>query len=324
VTTHAVIPGPVPVASDRIPPAPAGARPPAVRLLADGAALYLPGAVPATALEEQLGRPVGDWARQFAEPADPAAVVGRKGLRYAEPATRLALCAVHRALGLPPAARPAPVLSAETAVIGCSDLGNVDVVARVARTVAEEGSRGVSVLDAPNVSSNVLASTVAQWFGFGGPNLMLCSGPDSGSAGLRLAARLLRAGRASRVVLVGAEPADEVAAALHAADGGPHPLAAGAACLILRAAPDNADGRGRRTTIEPLSGEPGAARVIIGPGGFEPAAHWGDHRAARDVVALALAVHLAAEERHSVLVRRQNGTGIAVVHAPGGHPDGPR
>ncbi|WP_433202100.1 beta-ketoacyl synthase N-terminal-like domain-containing protein [Dactylosporangium sp. CS-047395] len=295
MTTHAVVPGPVPAAPDRIPPA--AAR----RLSVDGAALYLPGAVPAGALEESLGRPVGDWARRLAEPAEPAAVVGRKGLRYAEPATRLALCAVHRALGLPPAARPAPVLSARTAVIGCSDLGNVDVVARVARTVAEEGSRGVSVLDAPNVSSNVLASTVAQWFGFGGPNLMLCSGPDAGSIGLRLAARLLRAGRADRVVLVGAEPSDDVAAALHAADGLPHPLTAGAACLILRGAVDTG----------PLDED--AAKVVVGPGGFEPAEHWGDHRAARDVVALALAVHLAAEEDTTVLVRRRDGSACALV-----------
>ncbi|WP_433042415.1 beta-ketoacyl synthase N-terminal-like domain-containing protein [Dactylosporangium sp. CS-033363] len=303
MTTHAASPGPVPAAPDRIPPAAAW------RLSVDGAALYLPGAVPAAALEDFLGRPVGDWARQFAEPADPAAVVGRKGLRYAEPATRLALCAVHRALGLPRAARPAPVLSARTAVIGCSDLGNVDVVARVARTVAEEGSRGVSVLDAPNVSSNVLASTVAQWFGFGGPNLMLCSGPDAGSIGLRLAARLLRAGRADRVVLVGAEPSDEVATALHAADGLGR-LAAGAACLILRAgAPSGL------AVISPVDDGAGA-KIVVGPGGFEPAEHWGDHRAARDVVALALAVHLAGEEDTTVLVRRRDGSAGALVGAP--------
>ncbi|HEU4425171.1 MAG TPA: hypothetical protein VFR67_21795, partial [Pilimelia sp.] len=52
-------------------------------------------------------RPPGDWARAEAPPAERAGlVVGRKGLLYKEPATRLALCAVHRALGLPPGRRP--------------------------------------------------------------------------------------------------------------------------------------------------------------------------------------------------------------------------
>lgn len=313
MTTHIMSPGPVRTVPDRIPSTTGGGgRPPSRRLLVEGAALHLPGVVPAEALQRALGRPAGAWAQHAAEPA--AAVVGRKGLRYAEPATRLALCAVHRALNLPPGGKPAPGLHPGTAVIGCSDLGNVDVVARVAGTVAEEGGRAVSVLDAPNVSSNVLASTVAQRFGFGGPNLMLCSGPDSGSAGLLLAALLLRADRAERVVLVGAEPADDVARALHAADGGPHQLAAGAACLVLAAWPADATPAPGQAMID-LSADGPVAHLTVGPGGFEPARIWGDHRAAGDVVALALGVHLALSERRTVLVRRSDGTGTALVHA---------
>lgn len=168
-----------------------------------------------------------------APPSDRARdVLGRKGLLFKEPATRLALCAIHRALGLAdgdPAVPPA--VDPEIAVVGSANLGNVATVAAVARAVREGGRRDVSPLAAPNASSNVLAATAAIWFGFGGPNLMVCGGATSGLDAVHLGERLLRAGRARVVVVVGAEPDDEVASALRG-----RPLLAGAACVILRAA----------------------------------------------------------------------------------------
>lgn len=263
-----------------------------------GWSLYLPGVDVRGALGPLLGRPPGDWtARESPESGQAAAVVGRKGLLAKEPATRLALCAVHRALGLPAGQRPARSgpPAPDVAVVACANLGNVGTVAAVTRTVATEGGRGVSILDAPNVSSNVVASAVALWFGFGGPNLMVCSGSTAGLDGLRLARLLLRAGRASRVVLVGTEPDDEVAAALYRADGPARSLRAGAACVVLEAA-----------TGRPL--EPPRARPLtVGPGGFDPAAHWGDCYGAQGVVGLALAAHLAADE----------GCGPVAVHCDG-------
>lgn len=163
-------------------------------------------------------------------PERPAELLGRKGLLGKEPATRMALCAVHAALGLPAGRRPDARLHTDTAVVACSNLGNVETVAAVARAARTNGIREVSPMAAPNASSNVIASTVALWFGFGGPNLMICSGAPAGLDGLRTAVRLLRAGRAARVVVVGAEPDDEVATAVY----GPS-LRAGAACVVLEA-----------------------------------------------------------------------------------------
>lgn len=243
--------------------------------------LHLPGVDLAAHLSSPADPPPGAWAREPTVPPERAGtLLGRKGLLYKEPATRLALCAVHRALGLAPGTRPAGPVSPRTAVVVAGNLGNVDTVARVARTVATEGGAAVSVLDAPNVSSNVVASTVALWFGFGGPNLTVCSGATAGLDALRLASLLLRAGRADRVVLVGVEPDDDVATALFGA-----PLAAGAACVVLSGAspePGNVV-----LATEPV---PPSARTVGDPDRFG-----GNRYGARDVVSIALAAHLATD-----------------------------
>ncbi|HEY7177099.1 MAG TPA: beta-ketoacyl synthase N-terminal-like domain-containing protein, partial [Micromonosporaceae bacterium] len=144
-------------------------------------------------------------------------LLGRRGLLNKEPATRLALCAVHRAIGRPPgAAREPGPPDSRVAVVASSNLGNVATVQTIARTLRTTGLKDVSALDAPNASSNVLASTVAIWFRCGGPNLMICSGATSGLDAVYLARVLLLADRADRVIVVGAEPGDPVAVSLHA------------------------------------------------------------------------------------------------------------
>ena len=178
-----------------------------------------------------MSRPVAvtGWAVQL-DPEQAPAVLGRKGLLFKDPATRLALCAVHRALGRPDGLRTPAVLDPDTAVVASSNLGNVSTVAEVSRTVAAEGGRGVSPMAAPNASSNVVAGAVALWFRFGGPNFMLCSGETSGLDAVATGALLIRAGRAARVVVVGTEPDDADARALYPG------LKAGAACVILEPA----------------------------------------------------------------------------------------
>lgn len=224
----------------------------------------------------------------LAAPApDERTVLGRKGLLYKEPATRLALCAVHLALGHPYGARPAAAPDARTAVVACANLGNVETVVEVTKAVRTGGVREVSPLAAPNASSNVLASTVALWFGLAGPNLMVCSGATAGLDGLDIALRLLRADRADRVVLVGAEPADPVATALHAGTG-PYPLAAGAACIVL-----SRNGNGPR--VGPAAGT--GPDLVLGPGGLDPARVWGDGYGAQGVISLALAAAAVAAGR---------------------------
>jgi 3-oxoacyl-[acyl-carrier-protein] synthase II len=274
-------------------------------LLATGWSLYLPGVWPGMALSGHVEEPWGGWAWQESpEPAQAALLLGRKGLLYKEPAVRLALCAVHRALGLAPKQRADWPTATGTAVVACSNLGNVETVDKVTRTIAAEGGRAVSVLDAPNVSSNVIASSVALWFRFGGPNLMVCSGPSAGEDGLRLAGLLLRAGRADRVVLVGAEPDDEVATALHR-DGRPaHSLRAAAACVVLESWHRDVPGTPEQALVELVDEDepwPRRPRLTIGEEGFDPTVNWGDHYGARGVVALALAAHLATGEGHGTV-----------------------
>ncbi|MEV6304169.1 beta-ketoacyl synthase N-terminal-like domain-containing protein [Actinoplanes sp. NPDC051861] len=261
-----------------------------------GWAVHLPGPPLGEFLAEGFEEPPGDWAyEEAAGPARAATVLGRKGLLAKEPATRTALCAVHRALGLPAGARPDQPLDPGTAVVVASNLGNVATVAAVSRTVATEGGAAVSVLDAPNVSSNVIASSIALWFRFGGPNLMVCSGDRAGADALRLAGLLLRAGRADRVVVVGVEPDDEVAAALHGAGRYGPPLRGGAACLVLRSAANRVPAG---VCVEPAPAQwPVPPRLLIGPGGLDLRGH-GDLGGARHVVSLALAAHLAADDGH--------------------------
>ncbi|MFD9465149.1 beta-ketoacyl synthase N-terminal-like domain-containing protein [Streptomyces sp. NPDC060027] len=174
-------------------------------------------------------------------PEEAHQLLGRKGLLYKEPATRLALCAVHRALGLPPGRPTAPVEAGpQTAVVVSSNYGNVHTVSEVVATVRAGSRKDVSPLQAPNASSNVIASTIAIRYGLSGPNLMLCSGAVSGLQALRLGALLIRSGRAERAVVVGVEPVDDTVrrlALLRHTSNGQHPQPrAAASCVVLEAA----------------------------------------------------------------------------------------
>jgi 3-oxoacyl-[acyl-carrier-protein] synthase II len=198
-----------------------------------GCAVYLPD----VDLSAVLGAPA---IASTPSPRDVRSVLGRKKLLYKEPATRFALAAVNRALrredGGP---RPDYPVDPRTAVVVSSNLGNLATVHEVAQTVRAGSDRDVSPLAAPNTSSNIVATTVAIWYRFGGPNLMVCAGATGGLDALMVAIRLLRAKRADRVVVVGVEPDDDVATAVHRMRSGVatgRPLRAGAACVILEAA----------------------------------------------------------------------------------------
>ncbi|WP_329008687.1 beta-ketoacyl synthase [Micromonospora rifamycinica] len=260
-------------------------------------------------------------------PADQAyTLLGRKGLLYKEPATRLALCAAHRALGLPDGARPDVPLDPGTAVVAASNLGNVATVVDVTRAVAREGSRGVSPMAAPNASSNVIASSIAMWFRLAGPNLMVCSGETAGLDALALGALLLRARRADRVLVVGAEPDDETAVAVRGHTGGP-PLRAGAACVVLE--PATRAGTPLATvTVGPTVRHradvpPWPVPVVVGPGHLDPAAAWGDGYGFQGVLQTALATRLVAEGADGVAVLcggTDDGWRTALLAPPGEQP----
>jgi|HubBroStandDraft_1064217.scaffolds.fasta_scaffold05530_6 3-oxoacyl-[acyl-carrier-protein] synthase II len=264
-----------------------------------GWSLHVPGAGVAAAIPELPGL--------LAEPPDGACppdlagqLLGRKGLLNKDPATRLALCAVHQALGLRPGERRGTgPPDTGTAVVASSNLGNLATVTGMVASVRAGQQREISPLSAPGASSNVLASAVAIWFGFGGPNLMVCSGATSGADAIGLGLLLLRARRAARVVVVGAEPGDSVATAVHAARAtAPHPLRAGSACVIL--VPPGTAPLPLLTAARPAAAAfaaMGQPEVVLGPGGppaIDLADRWGDLYGAMGVAQAAVATAVAS------------------------------
>jgi 3-oxoacyl-[acyl-carrier-protein] synthase II len=192
-----------------------------------GVGLALPGV---TELNDMLS-PTRNVA---ADAVHPASRIGRRGLRYKDRATQLALCAAHDALAdaelWDGAALRVPAES--VAVVASSNLGNLDTVCAVASTIASEGVAGISPMDLPNASSNVVASSVAIRFGLKGPNLMVCNGATSGLDAVYWAATLIAAGRAECALVIGVETRNEVVDRLVGAV--PDDLLDGAVGLVLR------------------------------------------------------------------------------------------
>jgi 3-oxoacyl-[acyl-carrier-protein] synthase II len=193
------------------------------------------------------------------------------------------------------------------AVVASSNLGNVGTVQSVVRALRQGGLKEVSALTVPNASSNVLASTVASWFRFGRPNLMVCWGAISGLEAVFLGCILLRAGRADRAIVVGAGPDDACAQEIYARRAARRPgerLRAGAAAAVLE--------RADRSTDAPfLEVEDSSARfsqtvtavpIAIGPEEHVPPADRlidvgrvvGDLYGAQGVLQVALAASLCA------------------------------
>jgi len=174
-------------------------------------------------------------APRGAEPVDPAERLGKKGLRYKDRATRLGLVAAYDALRhgdlLGEDSRAGvDVDPASVGVIVSSNLGNLDSVCDVVGTIAENrGTRLVSPITTPNLSSNVIASEVAIRYQLRGPNLTVCNGATSGLDAVRWAKTWLRSGRMRFALLVGAEPDTEVARELT----GSRRIVDGAVALLL-------------------------------------------------------------------------------------------
>lgn len=189
---------------------------------------------------------------------DPAARVGPRGLRYKDRATGLALAASKEALEhaglLSDTGLAVPAES--VAVIVSSNLGNLDTVCRVVDTITGNTVAATSPMDLPNASSNVVASSVAIWFGLRGVNLMLCNGATSGLDALRWATVLTAARRAHRVLVVGVETTNPVVEQLLWGEAGDSTatrrLLDGAAALVVESR-DAALERGA-TTLAVIAG----------------------------------------------------------------------
>ncbi|MET7905766.1 beta-ketoacyl synthase N-terminal-like domain-containing protein [Streptomyces sp. NPDC005336] len=171
-------------------------------IVISGVGLALPGAdTPGALLRGATG--------SAAEPFDTAARIGRRGHRYKDRASRLALCAALDALrdaALIPADGEELTVPGETVgVVASSNLGNLDTACLTTAAIAEESALGLSPMSLPNASSNVIASWVAIRHGLRGPNLMLCNGATSGLDAVHWGATLVAAGRVRRALVIGVE-----------------------------------------------------------------------------------------------------------------------
>ncbi len=270
--------------------APTSGRTPCPPVSVTGAAVHIPGLSAA----EVPGGPTGPAVA----PAEAHRVLGRKGLLAKEPATRLAMCAAQAALGLGDGKITEAVAGAEgTAVVVASNLGNVATVCDVVDTVRAEGNRGVSIMEAPNASSNIIASSIALRFGFTGPNFLVSSGATAGLDAVRLGSLLVRAGRTHRCVVVGVEPDDDVATALCPG------IRAAAAAVVLE--PGTEGPRLGTLTRSPVP--PAVASVPD---------RVGETYGAEGVVALAAAVSGAPARDAVICGNRQDGYAALTVESP--------
>lgn len=185
---------------------------------------------------------------------DPYDTIRVRGTRYRDQATRLALSVGDQAL------RSAGLLVDDAAVntldpvavVASSRMGNADTVSRVARTLSEEGVAGTSPMDLPNVSPNVVATAVAIAFGLRGPNLLVTGGRGSVETALRVGRRLVSAGRAGAVLVIGVEPPTDIAEHILG------PGRTGSAVALILESADRAQARG----ITPLCDASSGAQVI--------------------------------------------------------------
>ncbi|MFD7500679.1 beta-ketoacyl synthase N-terminal-like domain-containing protein [Streptomyces sp. NPDC059850] len=249
-------------------------RGPAV--IVSGVGLALPGADTPGALLRGARAPGG-----APEPFDTGARIGRRGHRYKDRATQLALCAALDAL------RDAALVPADSTgadgegltvpgdtvgVVASSNLGNLDTACLTAAAIAEGSARSLSPMSLPNASSNVIASWVAIRHGLRGPNLMLCNGPTSGLDAVHWAATLVAAGRVRRALVVGVETHNAVVADLLARPA--DDLLDGAAALVVEGA-RWAEERGARAAAvlgpyERRAGLAGCVRALLPEGGAGP------------------------------------------------------
>jgi 3-oxoacyl-[acyl-carrier-protein] synthase II len=134
---------------------------------------------------------------------DPESQLGKKGLRYKETATLMALCVAKRVLQR--AGLNTTVADTGCGVVVACNTGNLDTVCRASQTIQEQHVDATSSMDLPNASSNVVASTVAIRFGLQALNVLVTSGSSASLDALLLAANTIRNGRAQRMVVISVE-----------------------------------------------------------------------------------------------------------------------
>ncbi|MGP3732546.1 beta-ketoacyl synthase N-terminal-like domain-containing protein [Streptomyces sp. GDS52] len=221
-------------------------------VVVSGVSVLIPGADSAKALA--AGPEPG------AGPVEPAALVGRKGLRYKDRATQLGYCLTAAALadaGL--LGEDGTVSGGDVGVVVSSNYGNLDTVVRALDTLREGTVSATSPMDLPNASSNVIASSAAIRYGLRGPNLMVCNGATSGLDAVHWATTMITAGRVDRVLVIGVEPDNDVVRRLL---GGGHAVDGGAAVVLENAEAARARGARVRAVLGRYVRTAGAGAVL--------------------------------------------------------------
>ncbi|MCX5415781.1 beta-ketoacyl synthase N-terminal-like domain-containing protein [Streptomyces sp. NBC_00059] len=214
------------------------------------------------------------------EAADPAQVLGARGLRYKDRATCLALAAAQLALLDAGVERSAADLPDDCGVVVSSNHGNLDTVVDAAATIAEHGTDALSPMALPNASSNIAASSVAIRFRLGGPNMTLCNGPTSGLDALHWGRHLIVAGRARRVLVIGVE---SDTAALRSVTGADGTLFDGAAAVVLEDAADALRrGASGHTVVGPYARTASRDESVRALGALPPVTLWLEGRTDAD------------------------------------------
>lgn len=169
-----------------------------------------------------------------------AAHIKRRGVRYKDKATRMALVSARRAMEAAGVASGYEYLNdPKFAVLVSCRFGNVDTVLRCAAQIRESGARSLSPMELPNASANVVSATLAIWFGLRGPNLLVAGGRDIGLQALRNASILLRSRQADRVLVCGVDVKQPDLAPLFDRSAEP-PLVDVAASIVLENVPAEA------------------------------------------------------------------------------------
>lgn len=99
-------------------------------------------------------------------------------------------------------------VSEEVSVIACTSTASDEAVGEVYSLCLDEKSRTVSILDAPNVSPNVVSSVVSIRLGARGPCLTLDDAGGQAESALDIAAVLLGSGRARTVIALETDGVD--------------------------------------------------------------------------------------------------------------------
>ncbi|GAB3164206.1 beta-ketoacyl synthase N-terminal-like domain-containing protein [Amycolatopsis stemonae] len=179
-------------------------------------------------------------------------VLGRKGTRAMDRVTALAVTAVGQVFETGPAAGPGTAPEGTGLVLATS--GSTQSMMDFTRSsLLGDKPYHVDPARMPNTVMNCAAGRCAIWYGLNGPNVTLASGRGSGLSAFRYATRLLARGRASTVLVGGAEEysADRAWLDFHSREGDPaaRPLGEGACMVLLEPAGAVTEGRPQAETL---------------------------------------------------------------------------